>query len=97
VITIVNPATEEAIAEIPSAGVEETDAAVAAAEAAFPAWRLGCSVGSSPASAPAGGARRGKGRGAIAARDAERRQAIADARGEVGMVAERTRAASHSP
>ena len=38
-ITVLNPATEEAIAELPSPGVEETDAAVAAAKAAFPAWR----------------------------------------------------------
>jgi acyl-CoA reductase-like NAD-dependent aldehyde dehydrogenase len=38
-ITVVNPATEEPIAELPSAGVEETDAAVAAAKAAFLAWR----------------------------------------------------------
>jgi betaine-aldehyde dehydrogenase len=38
-ITVVNPATEERIAELPSSGVEETDAAVAAAKAAFPAWR----------------------------------------------------------
>ncbi|HEY1369398.1 MAG TPA: aldehyde dehydrogenase family protein [Gaiellaceae bacterium] len=36
---VVNPATEEPIAELPSAGIEETDAAVAAARAAFPAWR----------------------------------------------------------
>ena len=38
-IRVLNPATEEPIAELPSAGVEETDAAVAAAKAAFPAWR----------------------------------------------------------
>ena len=37
--TVVNPATEEVIAELESAGVEETDAAVARAKAAFPAWR----------------------------------------------------------
>ena len=36
---VLNPATEEAIAELESAGVEETDAAVARAKAAFPAWR----------------------------------------------------------
>ena len=36
---VLNPATEEAIAELESAGVEETDAAVARARAAFPAWR----------------------------------------------------------
>jgi betaine-aldehyde dehydrogenase len=38
-VTVVNPATEEIIATLPSAGVEETDAAVARARAAFPAWR----------------------------------------------------------
>ena len=38
-IAVRNPATEETIAEVPSAGVDETDAAVAAAKAAFPAWR----------------------------------------------------------
>ncbi len=37
--TVVNPATEETIAELESAGVEETDAAVARAKAAYPAWR----------------------------------------------------------
>lgn len=37
--TVVNPATETAIAEIPSLGVEETDAAVARSLEAGPAWR----------------------------------------------------------
>jgi len=36
---VLNPATEEPIAELESAGVDETDAAVARARAAFPAWR----------------------------------------------------------
>jgi betaine-aldehyde dehydrogenase len=36
---ILNPATEAVIAEVESAGVEETDAAVARAKDAFPAWR----------------------------------------------------------
>ena len=39
VLTVLNPATEEPIAELEQAGVEETDAAVARAKAAFPAWR----------------------------------------------------------
>src|SRR5438270_4128148 len=38
-ITVLEPATEEPLADLPSAGVEETDAAVARAKAAFPAWR----------------------------------------------------------
>jgi len=36
---VLNPATEETLADIAPAGVEETDAAVARARAAFPAWR----------------------------------------------------------
>ncbi len=38
-VTVINPATEETIATLDEAGVEETDAAVAAAKGAFPAWR----------------------------------------------------------
>jgi acyl-CoA reductase-like NAD-dependent aldehyde dehydrogenase len=38
-VSVVNPATEETIAELAEAGVEETDEAVARARAAFPAWR----------------------------------------------------------
>jgi acyl-CoA reductase-like NAD-dependent aldehyde dehydrogenase len=37
--TVLNPATEEPIAELEQAGVEETDAAVTRAKEAFPAWR----------------------------------------------------------
>ncbi len=37
-LTVRNPATEEPIAELERAGVDETDAAVARAKAAFPAW-----------------------------------------------------------
>jgi len=38
-IQVLEPATAEVMAEIPRAGVEETDAAVARAKEAFPAWR----------------------------------------------------------
>ena len=38
-IAVIEPATERVMAELPRAGVEETDAAVARAKAAFPAWR----------------------------------------------------------
>jgi betaine-aldehyde dehydrogenase len=38
-LVVLNPATEEPLAELEPAGVEETDAAVARAKAAFPAWR----------------------------------------------------------
>jgi len=38
-VQVVDPSTAEPIAELEQAGVEETDAAVARAKAAFPAWR----------------------------------------------------------
>jgi len=38
-IEVVEPATEQVMAEVPRAGVEETDAAVLRAREAFPAWR----------------------------------------------------------
>src|SRR5688572_26591115 len=38
-IEVLEPATEQVLAEVPRAGAEETDAAVARAKAAFPAWR----------------------------------------------------------
>jgi acyl-CoA reductase-like NAD-dependent aldehyde dehydrogenase len=38
-VIILNPATEEPIAELDQAGIEEADEAVARAKAAFPAWR----------------------------------------------------------
>jgi acyl-CoA reductase-like NAD-dependent aldehyde dehydrogenase len=87
-IAVRNPATEETIAEIPSAGVEETDAAVAASKAAFPAWR---------AVAPGDRARLLRRLAAVVEEHAEELalletrnvgKPIADSRGEVGMVAE---------
>ena len=36
---VVNPATEETIAEVPGATVEEADRVIEAARQAFPAWR----------------------------------------------------------
>jgi acyl-CoA reductase-like NAD-dependent aldehyde dehydrogenase len=38
-IAVIEPATAEVMAEVPQAGIEETDAAVARAKDAFPAWR----------------------------------------------------------
>jgi len=39
VIEVIEPATEKVMAEVPRAGADEVDAAVAAAKAAFGAWR----------------------------------------------------------
>jgi acyl-CoA reductase-like NAD-dependent aldehyde dehydrogenase len=38
-VQVIEPATEEVLAVLPKAGVEETDAAIARAREAFPAWR----------------------------------------------------------
>ena len=38
-IEVLEPATAEVMAEVPKAGIEETDAAVARAKGAFPSWR----------------------------------------------------------
>ena len=87
-IAVLNPATEETIAEVPSAGIEETDAAVAAAKAAFPAWR---------AVAPSDRARLLRRLAGVVEEHAEELalletrnvgKPISDSRGEVGMVAE---------
>jgi len=88
VTTVINPATEEPIAEIEAAGVEETDAAVARAKEAFPGWR---------AVAPADRARllrrlatlveeHGEELARLESRNVGK--PIQGARGEVGMVAE---------
>jgi acyl-CoA reductase-like NAD-dependent aldehyde dehydrogenase len=88
VIEVVEPATEEVIAEVPRAGVEETDAAVERAAAAFPGWR---------SIAPADRARLLRElAGALGARAAELAalearnvgKPISDARGEMEMVVE---------
>jgi betaine-aldehyde dehydrogenase len=88
VTAIVNPATEETIAEVEAAGVEETDAAVARAKDAFPPWR---------AVAPADRARLLRRLAALVEEHGEELariesrnvgKPIAGARGEIGMVSE---------
>lgn len=85
---VLEPATEEVLAEVPRAGVEEADAAVARAKEAFPEWR---------AVAPADRARILRALSSAieeAGEDLARLEArnvgkpISDARGEVGMVAQ---------
>jgi len=84
----VNPATEETIAELEPAGVAETDAAVARARAAFPAWRT---------VAPADRARLLRRLAALVEEHTDELalletrnvgKPISDSRGEVGMVAD---------
>jgi acyl-CoA reductase-like NAD-dependent aldehyde dehydrogenase len=85
-ITVIEPATEEVLRELPGASVDEADDAVARAKAALPAWRR-----VSP------GDRAALMRGLAGALDARREELavlearnagkpISDARGEMGMV-----------
>jgi acyl-CoA reductase-like NAD-dependent aldehyde dehydrogenase len=87
-VVVVNPATEEPIAELAEAGVEEADAAVTRAREVFPAWR---------AVAPADRARllrrlamlveeHGEELALLETRNVGK--PIGDSRGEVGMVAD---------
>jgi betaine-aldehyde dehydrogenase len=87
-VIVLNPATEEPLAELESAGVEETDAAVARAKAAYPAWR---------AVAPADRARLLRRLATLVEEQHEELsriesrnvgKPIAGARGEIGMVAQ---------
>jgi betaine-aldehyde dehydrogenase len=87
-LAVVNPATEEEIATLEPAGVEETDAAVAAARAAFTGWR---------SITPADRARLLRRLATLVEEHAEELalletrnvgKPISDARGEVGMVAD---------
>ncbi|HUZ70350.1 MAG TPA: aldehyde dehydrogenase family protein [Candidatus Saccharimonadales bacterium] len=87
-LRLLNPATEQPVAELETAGVAETDRAVAAAKAAFTAWR---------AVAPSDRARLLRRLAALVEDHREELalletrnvgKPIADSRGEMGMVAE---------
>jgi acyl-CoA reductase-like NAD-dependent aldehyde dehydrogenase len=97
VIQVVEPATAEVMAEVPQAGAEETDAAVARAKEASPAWR---------AVEPADRSRllhrladaleeRVEELATLEARNAGK--PISDARGEMGMVADTFRYYAAAP
>ena len=96
-IEVVDPATEDVIAELPRAGAAEVDAAVARAKEAFPGWR----------DVPPGEraelihrladalAERSAELATLEARNAGK--PIADARGEIGMVVETFRYYAGAP
>jgi acyl-CoA reductase-like NAD-dependent aldehyde dehydrogenase len=96
-LTVLEPATEQVLAELPRAGAEEADAAVARALAAYPAWR---------AVSPADRSRllhrladllaeHREGLAVMEARNAGK--PIADARGEMDMVADTFRYYAAAP
>jgi betaine-aldehyde dehydrogenase len=97
VIEVIEPATEQVMAELPRAGAAEVDAAVARAKAAYPAWRA---VAPPDRAAIIRGLadaieERAEDLALIEARNAGK--PIGDARGEIGMVVETFRFYAGAP
>jgi acyl-CoA reductase-like NAD-dependent aldehyde dehydrogenase len=88
IVRVLEPATEEVMAELPKAGPEEADAAIARAKAAFPAWRALAPAERADLLRQISAAIRERldGLARLEARNVGK--PISDARGEVGMVAD---------
>ncbi|MGZ5322340.1 MAG: aldehyde dehydrogenase family protein [Solirubrobacterales bacterium] len=96
-IEVIEPATEQVMAELPRAGAAEVDEAVARAKAAFPAWRAvepAARAAQMRDLADALEARAGE-LAELEARNAGK--PISDARGEIGMVVETFRYYAGAP
>ena len=87
-VRVLDPATEQVIAELPGAGVEELDAAVARARAAFPAWSAVAPSDRARMMRAIAGAIERQAEQLARAESANAGKPIGDARGEVGLVAE---------
>jgi betaine-aldehyde dehydrogenase len=88
VTAVLNPATEETIAELPEPGVEEADEAVARAKAAFPAWRAVAPPDRARLLRHLAGLVEDHGEELARIESQNVGKPISGARGEVGMVAE---------
>ncbi len=96
-LQVIEPATERVMAELPRAGVEEVDAAVSAAKAAFPAWRAVTPAARAALLRDLADAieARAEDLAVLEARNAGK--PIGDARGEIGMVVETFRYYAGAP
>ena len=96
-LSVLEPATEEVLAQVPRAGAEETDAAVARARAAFPAWAAVAPPDRAALLRDLADAleARSEDLAVLEARNAGK--PIADARGEMGMVVETFRFYAGAP
>jgi acyl-CoA reductase-like NAD-dependent aldehyde dehydrogenase len=88
VVTVIEPATEETLAEIERADVEAADAAVSRARDAFPAWRRVAPGERAALLRSVAAAVRGRAEELARLESRNVGKPISDARGEVGMVAE---------
>jgi acyl-CoA reductase-like NAD-dependent aldehyde dehydrogenase len=96
-IEVVEPATEQVIAEIPSAGVEEVDAAVARAKQAFTHWRAVAPSERSAQLHRLASTIEGSAEELIRLEARNAGKPISDARGEIGMVVETFRYYASAP
>jgi acyl-CoA reductase-like NAD-dependent aldehyde dehydrogenase len=96
-IQVIEPATEQVMAELPRAGVEETDAAIARAKQTFPAWRAVAPADRSAVLHRLAGEIESQleDLATLEARNAGK--PISDARGEMGMVVETFRYYAGAP
>ncbi|MDQ3993268.1 MAG: aldehyde dehydrogenase family protein, partial [Actinomycetota bacterium] len=87
-LRVLEPATEEVLAEVPRASVQEADAAIGRAQEAFPAWRAlaPSERGSLLRRIASAIERRAEELAQLEARNVGK--PISDARGEVAMVAQ---------
>jgi acyl-CoA reductase-like NAD-dependent aldehyde dehydrogenase len=94
---VIEPATEEVMAEIPRAGAAEVDEAVSRAKSAFPAWRAVAPAERAALMRRLADAIEGKAEelAVLEARNAGK--PIGDARGEIGMVVETFRYYAGAP
>ena len=87
-LKVLEPATEEVMAELPQAGAEEADAAIARAREAFPAWRAVTPSDRAVVMRRIAAAVRDHGEELAQLEARNVGKPISDARGEVGMVAD---------
>ncbi len=87
-LAVIEPATELTLDEIPRAGVEDVDRAVAAAKAAFPGWRAVAPAERSAILRSVADGIEGQAEDLIRLEARNAGKPIGDARGEIGMVIE---------
>ncbi len=96
-IEVMEPATAEVMAEVPRAGVEETDAAVERARVAFPAWRALAPADRSAVLHRLANTLEGHAEDLARLEARNAGKPIGDARGEMGMVVETFRYYAGAP
>jgi acyl-CoA reductase-like NAD-dependent aldehyde dehydrogenase len=97
VLRVLEPATEEVLADVPRAGVEETDAAVARAAAAYPAWRALAPEARATLLHRLADALEAEGETLAVLESRNAGKPIGDARGEMGMVVDTFRYYAGAP